>query len=244
MDDRQTILIVDDKEANLVALERLLSNSGARLVRASSGNEALAISLHTQFALAILDVQMPEMDGFELASLLTTRQENASLPIIFVSAVCTEPSHQYRGYGAGAIDFLTKPYEPEILRAKVDFFLLLDRQRKLLLDRIAIEKSNNFLEGILTAMTDAVIVSASDFTIRTLNNAAEKLLGADQTQLIGKSLDQIFPAEEWPFDPQNRANLDTHSKIRFDDTELKRADGERIPVSLNISRMRPGDTTD
>lgn len=242
MNEEQTILIVDDKHANLVALERLLERSGAKILRASSGNEALAISLRNQLALAILDVQMPEMDGFELATLLTSRPENQSLPIIFVSAVYTDPSHQYAGYGAGAIDFLIKPYDPEVLLAKVDFFLLLDRQRQLLLDRIAIEESNNYLEGILTAMTDAVIVCGDDLSIRTVNDAAEKLLAREESELLGRPVNLIFSHGECPFDPQDRAERKSESKIRFDDLELVRSDGRGVPVILNISFMGTGDS--
>jgi len=238
--EQQTILIVDDKDANLVALERLLERCGAKVVRASNGNEALAISLRHPLALAILDVQMPEMDGFELANLLTSRSENQSLPIIFVSAVYTDPSHQYRGYGAGAVDFMIKPYDPEVLLAKVDFFLLLDRQRQLLLDRIAIEESNNYLESILTAMTDAVIVCGGDLRIRTVNQAAEKLLGRGEAELLGKPVNLIFPESDCPFQPDQHTNRDTASRVRFDDVELMKPDGLTVPVILNISLMGTG----
>ena len=240
MDEKQTILIVDDQDANLIALERLLDRCGAKVVRASSGNEALAISLHHRFALAILDVQMPNMDGFELANLLTSRPENETLPIVFVSAVYTDPSHQYRGYGAGAVDFLIKTYAPEVLLAKVDFFLLLDRQRQLLLDRIAIEESKTYLEGILTAMTDAVIVCAGDLSIRTVNQAAQTLLGRDQSELLGEPVDMIFPEKILPFDPEDQTTRGNLSKIRFDELELVRSDGSGVPVILNLSFMGTG----
>ena len=235
INEQQVILIVDDKEANLIALERLLENSDAKVVRASSGNDALMASLHTQFALAIVDVQMPEMDGFELARLLTSKSENQSLPIIFVSAVYTDPSHQDKAYGAGAIDFLVKPYDPEILLAKVGFFLSLDRQRKLLEDRIAIEESKNYLEGILAAMNDAVVVTSDDLIIKTVNHAAEKLLGLSQEKLIKKHLDFIFPNADSPAALRKLPKLKTAQKLRYDDVHLKAASGKNIPVILNVS---------
>ena len=115
MNDQQHILIVDDKHENLIALERVLRDTNAQVTSVKSGNEALAATLRQNFALAILDVQMPEMDGLELAELLRSDDKTRHLPIILMSAVYSDDYHVFRGYAAGAVDFLTKPYEPEIL---------------------------------------------------------------------------------------------------------------------------------
>ena len=127
---RQKILIVDDKEQNLYALERVLENAGSDTVRATNGNDALIACLNHEFALAILDVQMPGMDGYELAEFLREDERTGNLPIIFLSAVYSDEHHVFKGYRAGAVDFLTKPYRPEILLAKVRIFLQLDHQRR------------------------------------------------------------------------------------------------------------------
>ncbi len=128
----QKILIVDDKEANLFSLEQILKETDAQIIRAQNGNDALAASLNHDFALALLDVQMPGMDGYELAEWLRSEKKNKDLPIIFVSAVYSSDYHVFKGYDAGAVDFMVKPYKPELLLGKVRVFLELDRQKVLL----------------------------------------------------------------------------------------------------------------
>ena len=123
------ILIVDDKESNLLALENVLKSLKVGIVRASSGDEALRASLNHEFALAILDVQMPAMDGYELAGLLRSDPHTRHVPIIFLSAVYFDDPYVFKGYSSGAVDFITKPFNPEILLSKVKVFLELDAQR-------------------------------------------------------------------------------------------------------------------
>ena len=101
------ILAVDDREANLVALERTLSDVPARIVRATSGEKALAATLQHEFALAIVDVQMPGMDGYELAEILLLDPQTARIPIIFVTAAYSDEGHRFRGYRSGAVDYLS-----------------------------------------------------------------------------------------------------------------------------------------
>lgn len=126
---RPKILAVDDKPENLFALEHILNDTGAELIKVANGNEALKASLNHDFSLAIVDVQMPEMDGYELAELLRSDDRTRSLPIIFLSAVYSDEHHIFRGYEAGAVDFITKPYDPRILLGKVRVFLELAQQR-------------------------------------------------------------------------------------------------------------------
>lgn len=118
----QKILIVDDRKQNLFTLEQVLANFKVEFVRATSGNDALKATLYNDFALAILDVQMPEMDGYELAELLRSDPKTKDLPVIFLSAVYHDDYHIFKGYESGAVDFITKPYEPKILLSKVNFF--------------------------------------------------------------------------------------------------------------------------
>lgn len=123
MNDRPKILIVDDKPENLVALEVVLKDLDIELVRATSGNDALRETLHHDFALALLDIQMPEMDGYELASILREEEKTANLPFVFISAVYTDNLNVFKGYEKGAFSFITKPFQPEILVNKVKFFI-------------------------------------------------------------------------------------------------------------------------
>lgn len=122
------VLMVDDRADNLLALEAVLDPLGAELVRAGSGEEALRALLSGDFAVIILDVQMPGMDGFETAGLIKAREKTRNVPIIFLTAISGEAEHHQRGYRTGAVDYLYKPFSPEALRAKVAVFLELWRQ--------------------------------------------------------------------------------------------------------------------
>jgi signal transduction histidine kinase len=126
------ILLVDDNPENLVALEALLRADGIVLLEARSGAEALELLLVHDVSLALLDVQMPEMDGFELAELMRGAARTKHVPIIFVTAGARDPRRQFKGYETGAVDFLFKPIDPYILKSKVGVFLELARQRQAL----------------------------------------------------------------------------------------------------------------
>jgi signal transduction histidine kinase len=124
------ILVVDDVEPNLVAIEALLNRPGVRVLKASSGVAALEILLAQEVALILLDVQMPNMNGFELAELVRGSPHTRAIPLIFMTAAINEPQPSFRGYQAGAVDFLYKPVEPDILRSKVNVFVELFAQKK------------------------------------------------------------------------------------------------------------------
>ena len=126
----QKLLLVDDQPANLVSLEAVLEGEGRTLLKAHSGQEALKILLKEDISLVLLDVQMPGMDGFEVAELMRQRKDTQTIPIIFVTAISKEKKYVFKGYQAGAVDYLLKPLDPLILTSKVDFFLGLDKQRR------------------------------------------------------------------------------------------------------------------
>ncbi len=125
-----TLLLVDDHEANLMALSTLLSQDDVNVLQAGSGREALELLLHHDVALAIIDVHMPIMDGFELAELMRGSRRTQHVPIIFLTGESQDNLHRFRGYQAGAVDFLYKPIEPHVLRSKATIFLDLYRQRE------------------------------------------------------------------------------------------------------------------
>lgn len=128
------ILLVDDRPENLVALEALIRQPGRRIFTARSGEQALSLMLEHPFALAILDVQMPAMNGFELAELMRGTERTRGIPIVFVSAGGRELNYAFRGYESGAVDFLYKPLDPHAVRSKVSAFVDLFRQRQELQD--------------------------------------------------------------------------------------------------------------
>ncbi len=138
MPDRAKILLVDDREENLIALEAILSSLDIVPVRARSGEEALKALLNTDFALILLDVRMPGMDGFETAAHIKRRERTRNIPIIFLTVVDSAPDFAFRGYAAGAVDYLTKPFDPWVLRAKVSVFVELYNMNRRLAEQAAL----------------------------------------------------------------------------------------------------------
>jgi len=139
--NKYKILIVDDKPANLLVLEGVLKNPQLDLIRANSGNEALSLTLKHNLALVLLDVQMPEMNGFEVAKYLRGNKQTRHIPIIFITAISREQQYIFEGYDSGAVDYLLKPIEPVVLRNKVRVFCLLYQQKRQLQEQL-IEISN------------------------------------------------------------------------------------------------------
>ncbi|MCL4184086.1 MAG: hybrid sensor histidine kinase/response regulator [Burkholderiaceae bacterium] len=135
--DAVDILVVDDVEQNRLALRALLERSGVRVLCAESGVRALELLLDHDVALALLDVQMPDMDGFELAELMRGAERTRAVPIIFVTAAALDAQRSFRGYEAGAVDFLHKPIDPKILRSKTEVFVELHTRRRELHRRMA-----------------------------------------------------------------------------------------------------------
>lgn len=123
-------LLVDDLPENLLSLEALLRRHDLQLLKAKSGDEALELLLHHDVALALIDVQMPGLNGFELAELMRGNERTRRIPIIFVTAGSHSPERRFQGYEAGAVDFIQKPIEPDILRSKTEVFFELYRQRQ------------------------------------------------------------------------------------------------------------------
>jgi signal transduction histidine kinase len=148
--DPSKLLIVDDLPENLRALDALIRGEGRLVYQASSGEEALALMLEHDFALAILDVQMPGMDGFELAELMRGTERTRNIPIVFVSAAGRELNYAFKGYETGAVDFLYKPLDPDAVRSKVNVFVTLDQQRRQMQRQMAaIERSRQEQETLL-----------------------------------------------------------------------------------------------
>lgn len=134
------ILIVDDRTENLFVLESLLETMDCNIIKATSGNEALSLMLDHEFALVLLDVQMPDMDGFETAEIMRSNSKTSYAPIIFVTAISKEQKCIFKGYEIGAVDYLFKPIEPIVLQSKVSVFLELYNQKKVVEEQAALLK--------------------------------------------------------------------------------------------------------
>jgi PAS domain S-box-containing protein len=160
------VLLVDDREENLVALVAILEPLGQNLVLARSGDEALRALLHDDFAVILLDVQMPGMDGFATAELIKQRERTRHIPIIFLTAISKDEHHVFRGYSAGAVDYLFKPFAPEVLRSKVAVFIDLWEKTQRLREH----------EGRLRHQEIAELERASEARYRTLAEAMPQLV--------------------------------------------------------------------
>src|ERR1700744_1832714 len=144
-----SFLLVDDLEENLLSLEALLRRDGLSLLKARSGDQALELLLTHDVALALIDVQMPGLNGFELAELMRGNERTRRIPIIFLTAGTTDTQRRFRGYEAGAVDFIQKPIEPDVLRGKAKVFFDLHKQRR------QIQVQRDALEAGTRALADA-----------------------------------------------------------------------------------------
>ncbi len=184
------ILVVDDREENLYAMDKILKTLGCEIYKAHSGIEALSFTLRHDFALILLDVNMPEMNGFELAEILRGNKKTKLIPIIFVTAIHKEDASVYKGYETGAVDFLFKPVNTDILLSKVKVFIELDLQKKELeAIKAELERSNKGLERFRDAATlfehhPDLIYSLDLFgNYMSVNPAFEKTMGVKSEEI-------------------------------------------------------------
>jgi two-component system sensor histidine kinase/response regulator len=171
------ILIVDDIAHNITALEALLARPGIELLVANSGTAALDLLLKHEAALAILDVNMPGMNGFELASLMRGSPRTSHVPIIFLTATAEDASRTFRGYEAGAVDFLHKPFDPRILQSKVDVFVQLEQHKRQLADQLLTTRqlleANEMLMAVLghdLRTPLGTVLASAEFLVRNASD--------------------------------------------------------------------------
>jgi diguanylate cyclase (GGDEF)-like protein/PAS domain S-box-containing protein len=238
---RPKILIVDDRPENLFALEQTLKPLNASLTRAMSGEEALSQVLRQQFALILMDVQMPGMDGFEAVSLMRDYDETKNVPVIFVTAISKERQFVEQGYESGAVDYLFKPIAPNVLLSKVKVFLELEKQRIEL--EYAINKNKEMAahnETVLDCIIEGIISFNNKGNIDWANPTALRLLGMTLPQVISTRLFDLFHLDQnqppvcWgDFTETNESG--THAQIRNCDHLLRRSDLSTFPVEFSMS---------
>ncbi|HWW61347.1 MAG TPA: response regulator, partial [Thermoanaerobaculia bacterium] len=177
-DERVNILLVDDQPNNLLALESILADIGENLVTADSGGRALRHLLDSDFAVVLLDVQMPDMDGFETAELIRQRERSRDTPIIFLTALSRSETNVFRGYELGAVDYIFKPFHPEILKSKVHVFVQLFRQREALKRQAhELARLSRQNELILHAVAEGVFGVNLEGQTTFVNPAAARMIG-------------------------------------------------------------------
>ncbi len=206
LERRTKILLVDDTPENLVSLEAALSGLGEELVLANSGKQALRHLLEDDFAAILLDVRMPEMDGFETAELIRSRPRSRQTPILFLTGYRNE-EHLFRGYDLGAVDFLFKPIVPEVLRSKVAVFVELSRTNAKLKEQTealrkqaeVLQKAEQRFRSLLEAAPDAMLVCREDGEIVMVNSQAEILFNSQRDNLISKNIRSLVPGWGYRF---------------------------------------------
>lgn len=248
---RMKILLVDDTPENLVALEAALSGLGEELVLAHSGKEALRRLLEDDFSAILLDVRMPDMDGFETAQLIRSRPRSRQVPILFLTGFRNE-EHLFRGYNLGAVDFLFKPIVPEVLRSKVAVFVELSRINAKLVEQAdtlrkqaeILEKAGLKFRSLLEGAPDAMVVMNSSGQIVLVNARAEKLFGYSREELLGNTLERIAP-ECFAADNRKAFFGDAAAGSGGAGLELcgRRKDGVEFPAEISASPLETEEGT-
>jgi PAS domain S-box-containing protein len=246
--DKVNILLVDDQPANLLALESILAEMDQNLVRADSGSKALKEMLDREFAVILLDVMMPDLDGFETASLIRQRERSKDTPIIFLTALSRSETNVFRGYELGAVDYIFKPFHAEILRSKVNVFVQLFRQREALKrqtrDLARLSKQN---ELILTAAAEGIVGIDLQGNVTFINPAAARMVGREPEQVVHEELHGIVHPMFPGVMTCDRATCDLRAALHSGFTRESREatffrdDGSSFPAELTASPIHNDD---
>ena len=237
--DPSKLLIVDDLPENLRALDALIRDEQRLVFQAQSGEEALSLMLEHEFALAILDVQMPGMDGFELAELMRSTSRTRNIPIVFVSAAGRELNYAFKGYETGAVDFLYKPLDPDAVRSKVNVFVTLDQQRREMQRQMeALEAARREQEVLLRELNETQAELQRSLRMRDefMSLVAHELRTPLNTLFLETQMRSLqlkrgnLPA----FNPEQMNNM-----IKRDERQIK-AMIRLIDDMLDVSRMKSG----
>jgi signal transduction histidine kinase len=249
LDDLVNILIVDDRPENLLAVEAILEPLGQQLVRAHSGQEALRHLLELEFACILLDVQMPGMNGFETARVIKSRERTKYIPIIFLTAISKEQEYVFRGYAVGAVDYLFKPFNPDILRSKVAVFIDLHLKQKQLERQEAQlrtsqrqelelrhmrelwESEARYAEVVRSAM-DAIAIFDHQGMVTTFNAAAERMFGVSARDAVGSPVNRFFPP---PLDADALDQL----REAANRGDVAHAEGTNALAAASLAPLRP-----
>jgi PAS domain S-box-containing protein len=227
MPQKSKLLLVDDRPENLLALEAVLKSEGYQLLSAASGQEALnLLKDHSEVDVILLDIQMPQMDGYELAKRIKQMEGFRMTPIIFITAIFTESPHIKKGYEAGAIDYFTKPFDPDILRTKIAIYASFRQRDALLKEREArLKESEELLiagrklSEVLKTLPVGVVIANNDGGIFQINDEVLRILEStkpEETDSYGEFLDwwtQDGQVIKESFSGALRSGQSIHNKI-------------------------------
>ena len=231
------ILLVDDQPANLICLETILDGLNYHLVKAESGEEALRQLLGGEFAVILLDVQMPGMDGFETARMIRARESSRLTPIIFLTAEMNTDELVAKGYSLGVVDYLLKPLVPEILRAKVAVFVEIKKAAE------DVRRSESRQRAITDSAQDAILMMDPEGKISQWNPAAERIFGYPSAEAIGQDLHSLLAPLRYhaphqaaiPAFRQTGQGAGVRQTIEF---EARRKDGQEFSIEVSLSSIR------
>ena len=232
------ILVVDDDVSTLLATEALLSGPGRNIVTASSGTDALRHLLREDFALILLDVRLPVMDGFETAALIRQRERFRYTPIIFLSAIDTLESDIFRGVASGAVDYLFKPVVPQVLKAKVSVFVDLFRMNEQLKQQ-AIRQSEERFRLVVDSLQDyAVFMMDPEGRVSSWNRGAERIGGWKQQEVIGELFGKFYIPEDQEKGLPALALREAATESRYEEEGWRiRKDGSRFWANLVVTAL-------
>ena len=239
-DGGSVLLVVDDYPENLISMRALLQRDDWQVVTAGSGLEALELLLVYDVDLVLLDVKMPGMDGFEVARLMRGSQRTCMTPIIFLSANAQSPAAVLEGYASGAIDYLFKPFDPHILKPKVQVLLEQQRNRRAL-QRLShdLESARAFNASVLDNAAEGILVVSEAGVIEYANPAISRLLNAKIDELQGQEFLGFLQKPHvptWP-DSQMYAAYRLHETWRLHDALLRTGRGQQVPVALSCAPL-------
>jgi diguanylate cyclase (GGDEF)-like protein/PAS domain S-box-containing protein len=237
MTDRPAnILLVDDNASNLLALEAVLEPLGHNLVRASSGDEALRRLLEQEFAVILLDVQMPGLDGFQTATYIKQREKTRNVPIIFITGVSKGSGQVFRGYSVGAVDYVLKPVEQDVLRSKVQVF------SELYLKENALQESEERFRSAFDNAPIGIGLVGPEGRWLQVNEALCRITGYTEPELLQRSLDGIAHPDDRLLDSRRLRRLLAGDGGSYQlEKRYLRADGEVVWVLLTVSLVRGSD---
>jgi len=254
-DEKVNILMVDDQPSKLLSYEVILADLGENLIRASSAREALNVLLKKDVAVVLMDVSMPELDGFELADMIREHPRFGKTAIIFISGVHLTDSDKINGYRRGAVDYISVPVIPEVLRAKIGVFVELHRKTRQLerlnsnLERTVQERTEELRLSeahhreraeLLELASEAIIVRSLDGAIRFWNSGAEALYGWRREEVLGKGLHQllrtVFPRSQDDVEHALLSSGSWHGNLT-----VRARDGRELVVATRKVLNREGD---